>query len=48
MLARRGAAATVVIGVRPGSPFGSHAWPELGGRPLLPALEGSFERLVDL
>jgi hypothetical protein len=48
MLARRGAGATVVIGVRPGSPFGAHAWPELGGRALLPAREGSYERLVDL
>ena len=48
MCARRGAGATVVIGVRPGDAFGAHAWPELGGRPLLPALEMSFERLVEL
>ena len=48
MLARRGAGAKVVIGVRSGERFGAHAWPELGGRPLLPAHGASYERLVEL
>jgi Transglutaminase-like superfamily len=48
MLGRRGAGARVVVGVRPGTPFGAHAWAELGGRPLLPPLREEFERLVAL
>jgi hypothetical protein len=48
LLARRGAAASLVIGVRGGSSFGAHAWVELDGHPLLPPNEGEFERLVTL
>jgi hypothetical protein len=36
VLARRGIASTVVIGVRPGDDFGAHAWVETGGRAILP------------
>jgi hypothetical protein len=48
MLARRGTASTFVIGVRPGQDFLAHAWVELQGEPVLPALEDEFERLTDL
>lgn len=48
MLARRGVASSVVIGVRGGSSFGAHAWVELAGRAILPPSEGQFERLVAL
>lgn len=48
LLARRGAGGRVVIGVRPGEPFGAHAWVELGGRPLLPRMAPEFKRLVEL
>jgi hypothetical protein len=48
LLARRGAAASLVIGVRPGAEFGAHAWVELRGRPLLPTFDGDFARLVEL
>jgi Transglutaminase-like superfamily len=48
LLARRGVHSSVVIGVRPGTSFGAHAWVELDGRPLLPANETEFERLVAL
>ncbi len=48
MLARRGIECPVVIGVKSGSAFGAHAWVELDGRPLLPADEAEFERLVTL
>lgn len=36
VLARRGIASTVVIGVRPGDDFAAHAWVETGGRAVLP------------
>jgi hypothetical protein len=48
MLARRGTATTFVIGVRPGQDFLAHAWVELDGSPLLPAMEHQFARLADL
>jgi hypothetical protein len=48
MLARRGMATTLVIGVKPGETFGAHAWVELQGIPLLPPLADQFTRLVDL
>ena len=48
MLARRGVDSSIVIGVKSGSTFGAHAWVELDGRPLLPAGETEFERLVTL
>lgn len=48
MLARRGLAGTVVIGVSPGEEFGAHAWVELGARPLLPPDEDTYGRLVEL
>jgi hypothetical protein len=37
MLARRGIAADLVIGVKPGPPFEAHAWLEHDGLPVLPA-----------
>jgi hypothetical protein len=46
VLARRGIASTVVIGVRPGDGFAAHAWVETGGRAILPH-EG-FARLHSL
>lgn len=49
LLARRGVASRLVIGVAPGEQFGAHAWVELpDGRALLPRFEDEFERLVDL
>jgi hypothetical protein len=48
LLARRGVGTSLVIGVRGGEDFGAHAWVELAGRPLLPAGDGEFERLVEL
>jgi hypothetical protein len=49
LLARRGAAPSLVIGVRGGDAFGAHSWVELGGRSLLPTPDGGgFERLVAL
>ena len=48
MLARRGAEASLVIGVRPGVDFGAHAWVELAGRALLPTFGDDFARLVEL
>jgi hypothetical protein len=48
LLARRGVGSSVVIGVKGGSRFGAHAWVELAGRPVLPASETEFERLVEL
>jgi hypothetical protein len=44
MLSRRGIAATLVIGVRPGGTFEAHAWVEWEDRPLLPTL--GFEPLT--
>ena len=48
MLARRSIGSTLVIGVSPEGGFSAHAWVELGGRPLLPAREDVFRRLVEL
>jgi hypothetical protein len=48
LLSRRGIGSTLVIGVRPGSDFGAHAWVESGDRPLLPPGHDEFQRLVDL
>jgi hypothetical protein len=48
LLARRGVASSLVIGVRGGDAFGAHAWVELGDRPLLPPGGETYERLVEL
>jgi hypothetical protein len=48
VLARRGVASKLIIGVRPGEDFGAHAWVEVAGRPLLPPGGTEFERLVEL
>ena len=48
VLARRGISSALVIGVTPGPEFAAHAWIEADGRPLLPALEDAYERLVEL
>lgn len=47
MLARRGIAAALVIGVRPGSEFAAHAWVERDRKPLLPTGD-AYARLVEL
>jgi len=47
MLARRGVASVIVIGVRSGRAFGAHAWVELDGRAILPA-GSDYEQLVEL
>lgn len=48
LLHRRGVAATVVIGVRPGDDFGAHAWVEHGGHALLQRRQNDFSPLVRL
>jgi hypothetical protein len=48
LLARRGYASKLVIGVQAGEAFGAHAWVELDGRPLLPPGGEAFQRLVEL
>jgi hypothetical protein len=48
LLARRGIAARLVIGVRTRPDFLGHAWVECGGVPVLSPLDGSFGRLVEL
>lgn len=48
LLARRGIASALVIGVRPGSDFGAHAWVEREGLPLLPSGGESYSRLLAL
>ena len=48
LLARRGIASSVVIGVKAEPEFGAHAWVESGGTPLLPPGEGEFTRLVEI
>lgn len=48
VLARRGASASLVIGVTPGPSFGAHAWVELRGIPLLKPGEAGDGRLVEL
>jgi len=48
MLARRGAGATLVVGVSPQPRFKAHAWVEREGHPLLPPGGRGFERLLEL
>ncbi len=48
LLARRGRASRLVIGVTPKKRFGAHAWVERDGVPLLPAYAHEFERLTEL
>ncbi len=48
LLARRGIPATLVIGTRTTPSFAAHAWVEHAGRPVLPAGDGSFARIVEL
>jgi hypothetical protein len=48
LLARRGIASSVVIGVKGGTAFGAHAWVEVDGQPVLPPVHDEFERLVEL
>ena len=48
LLAQRGIASSVVIGVKSEPEFGAHAWVESGGTPLLPPIEGEFSRLVEI
>lgn len=48
LLARRGRASTLVIGVSPAGRFGAHAWVEREGVALLPAHLGDFGRLAEL
>lgn len=47
LLARRGIASTLVIGVRP-EPFEAHAWVEFEGIAVLPDDGGEFGRLTEL
>jgi hypothetical protein len=48
LLARRGIATALVIGVKTDSEFEAHAWVERDGWPLLSAGEGAYARLVEL
>ena len=48
LLAKRGIGSSLVIGVTPAPNFAAHAWVELDGVPLLPALESTYSRLVEL
>jgi hypothetical protein len=48
LLAQRGIASSVVIGVKSEPEFGAHAWVESGGTALLPPSEGEFSRLVEI
>jgi hypothetical protein len=48
LLARRGIASSLVIGVRPGDEFEAHAWIERDGQPLLPTGGGAYPRLLEL
>jgi hypothetical protein len=48
VLARRGGAASLVIGVVPEPRFAAHAWVELNGRPLLKPGDARDGRLVEL
>lgn len=48
LLAKRGIGSSLVIGVAPAPNFAAHAWVELDGVPLLPALESTYSRLVEL
>jgi hypothetical protein len=46
MLARRGIASALVIGVAPAGEFAAHAWIESDGIPVLPPLASKFEPLT--
>jgi Transglutaminase-like superfamily len=46
LLARRGVAATLVIGVRSEPSFAAHAWVERDGEALLPSGDGEFRPLT--
>ena len=48
LLAQRGIASSVVIGVKSEPEFGAHAWVESGGTPLLSPSGGEFSRLVEI
>lgn len=48
LLARRGIACRLIIGVRSEPSFAAHAWIELDGLPLLEDHAGSYSRLVEL
>jgi hypothetical protein len=48
LLAHRGIASTLVIGVRVEPAFAAHAWVKAGGWALLPAGRGEYERLLEL
>jgi Transglutaminase-like superfamily len=48
VLARRGVAASLVIGMRSDKGLGAHAWVEVGGMPVLPATKDKFAQLVAL
>lgn len=48
LLAKRGIAATLVIGARAEPDFLAHAWVEYHGEPVLSPGDGSFGRLVEL
>jgi Transglutaminase-like superfamily len=48
MLARRGMAATLVLGVLPAPSFAAHAWVELEGHPLMSPIEYATGRLAEL
>jgi hypothetical protein len=48
LLARRGIAAALVIGVRTEPDFEAHAWVECAGYPLLPIGSEQYERLLEL
>ncbi len=48
LLADRGTAVELVIGVLPGTTFAAHAWVELDGMPLLEAGVAAERRLVEL
>ena len=48
LLARRGLPSSLVIGVSASPEFAAHAWVEHRGKPLLPAHQPTFARLVEL
>jgi hypothetical protein len=48
LLAKRGVASTLVIGVRPGPEFAAHAWIECAGESLIPNGAGEFSRLAEI
>ena len=48
LLAHRGIASTLVIGVRVEPAFAAHAWVKAGGWALLPGGRGEYERLLEL